>query len=170
MRHWTIVSIATVLSLAISSCVAAPDSEEENIGMDVAALCTSTTGSADGCGCPHEPPPPVPAPCPDGDSDGDGICNYDDACDGTVIPEDVPTHGLAVNHFALVDHDGIFDTIPPRGGPERIFTIADTAGCSCEQILYALGGRFGQYRNGCSYGTMLNWVRNVNGGHGHPHP
>lgn len=170
MRNFMIASTAVFFAATISSCAAYPELEDENIGTDEAALCTSTAPSADGCGCPHEPPPPPPPLCPDGDEDGDGICNYDDACYGTVIPEDVPYHGLAVNHFALVDGDGIFDTIPPRGGPERIFTIVDTAGCSCEQILYALGGRFGQYRNGCSYGTMLNWVRNVNGGHGPHHP
>jgi hypothetical protein len=143
-----------------------PDSEEEEIGIDEAALCGLPTAPLDGCGCPAPPPPlppPLPPPCPD--LDWDGICDYEDICWGTV--EDfVPR--LAVNHFALFDvASGVFDTIPP-GGPERLFTTYDTGGCSCEQILHILGGRFGQYRNGCSFGTMKYWVRLVNGGFGPP--
>ena len=45
-----------------------------------------------------------------------------------------------MNHFALTDDDAIFDTTPPKGeGPRTVFTLADTAGCSCAQIVEALG-------------------------------
>ncbi|MGD2114766.1 MAG: hypothetical protein PVG07_06930, partial [Acidobacteriota bacterium] len=67
------------------------------------------------------------------DSDGDGVLDDVDVCPGTVIPEGVPTVRLGVNHFALVDGDGLFDTTPPPGGgkgPQASFTIEDTAGCS----------------------------------------
>ena len=78
------------------------------------------------------------------DIDGDGMGDNEDLCPGTVIPEVVPTQGLGVNRFALVDGDGVFDTtLPPGGGGGSglSFTIEDTAGCSCEQIidLLALG-------------------------------
>ena len=68
----------------------------------------------------------------------------------TVIPEGgVPKAGadnLGMNRFALVDADGIFDTIAPNGqGPGRSFTIEDTAGCSCEQIIDGLDAGNGPY-------------------------
>ena len=97
------------------------------------------------------------------DSDGDGVLDGDDFCDGTVIPEGVPTVRLGVNRFALVDGDGIFDTTSPNGnGPGLSFTIEDTAGCSCEQIIAALGLGNGHTRFGCSISAMQDWVSFVN--------
>jgi hypothetical protein len=160
MTKFMIGSTAAFVALMVTGCVVlpeSPDSDQENLGIESEAL------TADGY-CPPGPeyPEPVPPP-PCLDYDYDGVCDEIDFCLGTLIPEDVPYRGLKPNHFALIDDDLVFDTIIPGGGPERIFTIYDTGGCSCEQILYALGGRVGQYRNGCSYGTMKNWVRFVNG-------
>ena len=57
-----------------------------------------------------------------------------------MIPERVPTKKLGVNRWTLMDDDGIFDTKPPKGGtPHQLsFTIEDTTGCSCEQIIRAI--------------------------------
>jgi hypothetical protein len=90
-----------------------------------------------------------------GDSDADGIPEDADRCPGTVIPESVPTQGLNPNHWALVDGDGVFDTV---GTPANPFTIQQTAGCSCEQILDALVLGNGQRKHGCSKGTMQRWI------------
>ncbi|HYG63980.1 MAG TPA: lamin tail domain-containing protein [Thermoanaerobaculia bacterium] len=89
------------------------------------------------------------------DSDADGIAEDADRCPGTVIPEGIAK--LNPNHWALVDADLVFDT---RGNaaPARTFTVADTAGCSCTQIVAALGLGQGQLKNGCSNGTMADWV------------
>jgi hypothetical protein len=93
------------------------------------------------------------------DSDGDGVLDDDDFCPGTVIPEGVPTVRLGVNRFALVDEDHIFDTTPPRGrGPAVEFTTADTAGCSCEQIIVEMDLGKGHTKFGCSLGAMRDWV------------
>ncbi len=93
------------------------------------------------------------------DCDGDGIAEADDQCPGTSIPENVPTSGLGVNRFALVDGDTTFDTNAPNGvGPQVSFTTEDTAGCSCEQIIDALGLGNGHRKFGCSVGAMQNWV------------
>ncbi len=43
-------------------------------------------------------------------------------------------------------------------GPRRSFTTADTAGCSCEQIIAAQGLGQGHVKFGCSIGVMENWV------------
>ncbi|MCP4663080.1 MAG: DUF11 domain-containing protein [bacterium] len=114
---------------------------------------------------------PVAAPATDAldvtaapvDDDGDGVLNGDDVCDDTVIPESVPTVRLGRNRYALVDGDGIFDTNPPPGGgPGDVFTIFDTAGCSCEQIIVAQGLGKGHVKFGCSVGAMNDWVELVN--------
>lgn len=93
------------------------------------------------------------------DSDGDGVLDDLDVCPDTVIPEGVPIERLGINRFALVDGDSVFDTVPPPGGgnsvsrggnrikngkentpaPDLSFTIEETAGCSCEQIIEAQG-------------------------------
>jgi hypothetical protein len=50
---------------------------------------------------------------------------------------------------------------PVGTGPEFEFTIQDTGGCSCEQIIerWALG--WGHTKFGCSTGAMLQWVAYV---------
>jgi hypothetical protein len=97
------------------------------------------------------------------DDDGDGVVNTADVCPNTVIPESVPTERLGVNRFALVDGDDTFDTTAPYGvGPQRRFTIRDTAGCSCEQIIAELGLGEGHTRFGCSLGAMQEWIAQVN--------
>ena len=109
----------------------------------------------DDCGCRADEP----------DDDGDGVCTRLDACPGTVLPEDVPEDRLLVNHFADIDGDGVFETTPPNGtGPQRHYTMEDTAGCSCSQIIDELGIGKGHEKHGCSVGTMDRWVRMVNGG------
>jgi predicted extracellular nuclease len=93
------------------------------------------------------------------DSDADGVPEDADRCPGTVIPESVPTHGLNPNHWALVDGDLIFDTV---GTPANPYTVQQTAGCSCEQIIVQLGLGNGQRKHGCSQGTMEDWIALVN--------
>ncbi|HSR53349.1 MAG TPA: hypothetical protein VLV83_21190 [Acidobacteriota bacterium] len=101
---------------------------------------------------------------PPADADGDSVLDVDDVCPGTMIPEGVPTEELNPNHYALIDDDGIFDTKTKAGKPPReTFTIADTAGCSCEQIIEGLELGEGQVKHGCSLGSMRDWVELVGG-------
>jgi len=96
------------------------------------------------------------------DEDNDSVSDAEDICPGTVIPEDVPTERLGVNRFALMDGDAIFDTTPSRGkGPREVFTLSDTAGCSCAQIIEALGLGKGHTKFGCSSGAMREWIEMV---------
>jgi hypothetical protein len=96
------------------------------------------------------------------DEDGDGVPNDDDACAGTVVPEAVPTVELGINRFALTDGDGIFDSTPSKGkGPRASFTLGDTAGCSCEQIIAAQELGEGHVKFGCSIGEMEEWIYQV---------
>ena len=99
-----------------------------------------------------------------GDSDNDGVLDVVDFCPDTVIPESVPTSGqLDPNHWALTDDDFEFDTVTngAGNGPQRRYSPADPAGCSCEQIIDAQGLGEGHGKHGCSIGVMDNWVRLV---------
>ena len=104
--------------------------------------------------------------CGAGDEDGDGVGDDVDVCEGTEIPElTVPSRRLGTNRFALVNGDGVFDTKSPRGqGPRKSFTIEDTGGCSCEQIIAAQGLGKGHVKFGCSISAMEDWVALVNPG------
>ncbi len=97
------------------------------------------------------------------DSDGDGVVDREDVCADTVIPDPtVPTRKLGTNRWALVGHDGDFDTFHPKGkAPPRSFTIVDTAGCNAEQIADALRLGKGHYKYGLSTDAMNRWVRFV---------
>ena len=112
-------------------------------------------GDGDGLGdvcddCPADP---------DNDADGDGVCGDVDVCAGTVLPEDVPTVRLGTNRFADIDGDGVFDTTSPKGkGPGRAYTVEDTGGCSCRQIIDALGLGDGHEKFGCSISAMDDWL------------
>jgi hypothetical protein len=76
-----------------------------------------------------------------------------------VIPENVPTSSLGTNRFALTNGDGLFDTNASKGkGPRQSFTLGDTAGCSCEQIIAAQGLGTGHTKFGCSIGEMQDWI------------
>ena len=81
-----------------------------------------------------------------------------DFCPGTVIPESVPISGrLRPNRSALTDASGVFETAPPN--PQGVvYTMEDTDGCSCEQIVDLLGVGQGHLKNGCSYSVMDDWL------------
>ena len=97
----------------------------------------------------------VPA---EGANDCDGISEEFDFCPGTVIPESVPTSGvLRSNNSALTDASGVFETALPNP-LGVVYTIEDTAGCSCEQIVDELGVGQGHLRKGCSYSVMDDWL------------
>lgn len=81
----------------------------------------------------------------------------------TAIPEaDVPSQGLGVNRYALVNGDFVFETVvPPGGGAAVIFTVADAGGCSCEQIIDRLGLGQGHVKKGCSWEAMEAWIASL---------
>jgi len=95
------------------------------------------------------------------DSDNDSVTDDMDLCPVTSIPETPPTQGLKPNHFALVDGDSIFDSV----NSNHSFTLADTAGCSCEQIAEKKGLGYGFQKHGCSKGVIQSWINYTNKGH-----
>jgi len=100
--------------------------------------------------------------CASGDSDGDGVPDEEDLCPDTALPELAATVNLGVNRWADIDGDGTFDTTPSNGtGPQATFTLLDTGGCSCSQIVEALGIGLGHEKHGCSLGIMRRWVDSI---------
>ncbi len=98
------------------------------------------------------------------DSDGDGVLDDVDMCQNTKIPETtVPEIKLGVNRFALLNEDLIFDTTLPKGkGPQVEFTLEDTKGCSCEQILSFYEDEMkGHWKFGCSKSVMEDWIESL---------
>ena len=121
-----------------------------------------------------------------GANDCDGVPEDFDLCPGTEIPESVPTSGeLDEDRFALVTDDGVFDTGDDDDDDDDdddndddvvvSFSTQDTAGCSCEQIVDALGldgddddddddDGGGNLEHGCSISVMEEWVAFVDEG------
>lgn len=96
---------------------------------------------------------------PGPDSDGDTVLDPNDYCPATSLSEGVPTKKLKRGRWALTDGDHTFDTKGRlRGLP---YSIADTRGCSCEQIIdeLDLGTHHEQY--GCTNRAMKNWIAYV---------
>ncbi len=96
----------------------------------------------------------------DADADGDGVADADgDLCPGTStdVAAGVPSGRLGKNRWAELDGNGLFDTAGnnPTG---RTYLMADTAGCSCAQIIEQCGYGDGHVKHGCSSGVMDWWT------------
>jgi hypothetical protein len=94
------------------------------------------------------------------DSDGDGVADAEDLCPDTNLPEAVPTSGrLLPNHFALTgEGPGQTFTAGGPGQTRETFTIFDTRGCSCDQIIDWLGLSDSHRLRGCSTGIMRTFI------------
>ncbi len=80
------------------------------------------------------------------DTDLDGIKNSDDLCPfSTTVPESVPTEYMTFERYALTGARGNVKKIPVfRTGPRKQvsdYTLEDTRGCSCTQLLDAIEGK-----------------------------
>jgi len=94
------------------------------------------------------------------DSDLDGIDDAVDICPDTFADE--PTKILGINRWIWDGTDWITESNGGEG-PDDAFTMADTQGCSCEQILDVLVAETGQdfsghYKMGCSSGVLNDWI------------
>jgi hypothetical protein len=118
------------------------DDDVDNCPVDANASQTDTDGDGDGDAC-------------DDDSDGDGVLNENDLCDATTA--DAPTKALGQNRWADVDGDGEFDT-KGKNPTGRYFTMDDTLGCSCEQIIDTCDYGAGHSKHGCSNSVMDTWT------------
>lgn len=98
------------------------------------------------------------------DSDNDGVIDSEDLCENTILPEEVPLRRLLMFRFANIDEDRIFETRNRRRNIiDSIFSIKDTHGCSCEQILdFRERPSFLERWFGCSRFTINNFIGEIN--------
>lgn len=95
------------------------------------------------------------------DADGDGVLDDVDLCPNTVVPESVPTDRLLPNHCAVTTASLNFTCQPKKGkgkGNAQEFTLTDTHGCTCAQIVAAEGLGSGSLKHGCSKGVLRSWI------------
>jgi hypothetical protein len=88
------------------------------------------------------------------DADGDGVVDAADACADTTFSAGPAK--LKRNQFWSPSADGFVDGTGVIG-----FTLADTAGCSAEQIITEAGLGKGHLKSGLSLGEMRAWVASV---------
>ena len=94
------------------------------------------------------------------DSDNDGVDDAIDFCPDTIIPESVPTKKFSKNRWALTEAGNFsFIQAPPQSGSKHTFTTADTAGCSCEQIVEESGYSTNYLKRGCPTSKIKKWAR-----------
>jgi len=94
------------------------------------------------------------------DSDGDGVVDSIDLCLDTTV--DNPERGLGTNRW-MWDDNKWFTHDPKGRGPEKDYTIEDTMGCSCKQILDSMKKSIefefgGHYKFGCSSSILDDWM------------
>jgi len=105
------------------------------------------------------------------DADGDGVCDDVDVC-----PDTIPDAEAGVPEVILESQRHVWNggdaftsgSLPGAGrGSGKQFGIQDTRGCSCADVLEALGGPDGgegyegHYRFGCSQGVLEEWIESV---------
>lgn len=97
----------------------------------------------------------------DADGDGDGVPDFDgDECPFTMSSDKaagVPARNLGTNRWADIDGDGRFET-SGKNASRRSYTMAETGGCSCAQIIEACGYGAGHAEFGCSISVMDAWT------------
>ena len=100
----------------------------------------------------------------DPDDDNDGVDDDSDMCLNLDLVDDVATGGLNPNHWMFDQAANTFITIKKgKGkGAGRSYSLQDTAGCLCEDIIVALELGKGHVKHGCSNSAMDDWVAFVN--------
>lgn len=107
-----------------------------------------------------------------GDSDEDGVCDSVDKCSATSIdnPADFSAGAWGVHRWHW-DGTNWVQQPNPKGQvtPGKSFTLANTYGCSCKQILDLLKnagyGEFGgHYKFGCSTSILEDFTKDMNDG------
>lgn len=88
------------------------------------------------------PPPP--------DEDGDGVDDGNDNCPGSV-QDDIT---LRPNRYAQNDFGTLAFEVGPNEDQSIVYDMALTGGCTCAQIVEALGRGLGHLKRGCSGGLM----------------
>lgn len=91
------------------------------------------------------------AGCPDDDEDG--ICDDEDQCLDSQ-PDNI---NLNPNQYAQNINFGAFES-GPNNDQSIVYDMETTHGCTCKQIVVALGVGLGHIKKGCSPSVMEEWT------------
>jgi len=92
------------------------------------------------------------------DNDGDGVYDHEDLCPGTTLPENL-MRNLLPSHYSDVDGDHVFELGSNKGVSDSEYSLTDTYGCSCQQILDKKPGKnLGEKFFGCTKHTINIWI------------
>lgn len=95
----------------------------------------------------------------DADDDNDGVADEADLCENTDADLTVPSLALGPNRRVFNGTDWITYFKGKGNWPKADFTIEDTHGCNCEQILSLVPGNHEwEYKFGCTKGTIQNFI------------
>lgn len=95
----------------------------------------------------------------DADNDNDGVADEADLCENTDADLTVPSLALGPNRRVFDGTDRITYFKGKWNGPKADFTMEDTHGCNCEQILAMTpGNHVGEYKFGCTKGTIESFI------------
>lgn len=146
----------------------------DNCPSDPNPLQVNTDGDADGDACDTDDdndgdsdadelacgsdPLDAAETCANVDTDKDGVPDVNDACAATVEMAPTSSRGLGRNRWILENR--AFTQGPPQSGRLFAFTIEDTRGCSCSQIIVEAGLGKGHLKYGCSNSAMIDWTNN----------
>ncbi len=122
----------------------------QNTGNDLGTVAVANMFNTPLLLFPNDPLAVVGTICPAPDSDGDGVADGDDQCPGSV-PDGIE---LNPNQYA----NNIFGTLAFEVGPNNdqsiVYDMGLTGGCTCRQIVDALGAGTGHLKKGCSPSLM----------------
>lgn len=129
--------------------VAHPEITEFEVGnsYDVTLTVLGSNGQTDTCSSTLS--------ISDTDSDGDGVLDCDDLCPDSVLDD---VNSLKNNHFQYDDASKTeFSTVKANlkgNGNQASFTISQTRGCTCTDIVATCDYGQGFLNFGCSKGVM----------------
>ncbi|MFC2134745.1 MopE-related protein [Bacteroidota bacterium] len=95
----------------------------------------------------------------DADCDGVNDCSAD-YCLESILPDNIPE--LVPNNYADIDGDSTFETVVDQSIIDSQYTMEDTYGCTCSDILICEPGiNEGEQEHGCSEGTINVWIKQI---------
>ena len=98
----------------------------------------------------------VKASCTGNDADQDTIPDYLDVCPNSISDAGID---LEDKHFADVNGNSVFETVEKKAIISSAYTLQDTFGCTCKDILGVKpGADDGQLKHGCTKGTIEKWT------------
>ncbi len=96
----------------------------------------------------------------DADDDDDGVDDGGDLCQ-TSAPDSsvpVPCRSLKPNHYVWESGTTFTRGLSSGRGSSTVYTMTDTQGCTCAEIIDFCGYGEGLSKYGCSPGVMSVWV------------